>query len=152
MADKPDARTVELVAGVDITKLPLGPQEGFVISRIQGRSRVSEIANLVGGMAPDELEQTLRKLSELGAVRLLDASGRPLSDRAPQPQIITPLPGPPPARRRRHPLGLPPPGRPARAVGAGPPKERRLGGPRPALGGGGPPLGSDRRGRPSGRG
>lgn len=56
-----------LNAGVKLEKLPLTPQEGFVLSRVTGLSPVSRIIAETGLPAGD-VEAALEKLAKLGAV------------------------------------------------------------------------------------
>jgi curved DNA-binding protein CbpA len=65
----------KLVLGLDIRRLPIGPAEGFVLSRVDGRATDSEIA-LVTGMSPAEVIIVLHRLAELGAVAY-EGSGDP---------------------------------------------------------------------------
>lgn len=83
------ARTLrlELVLHVRPETLPLGPQEYFVLSRIEGRATVAEIT-AASGLGAVVTEAILERLLALGAVRI-DAGGTP-----------TPAPGLPP--RKRH--------------------------------------------------
>jgi hypothetical protein len=48
-------RVPRLVAGADVTVLPLGPREGFVLSRIDGQASVTDISDLTGVDAVDVL-------------------------------------------------------------------------------------------------
>lgn len=78
---------LELVLHVRPETLPLGPQEYFVLSRIEGRATVAEIT-AASGLGAAVTEAALERLLALGAVRI-DAGGTP-----------TPAPGLPP--RKRH--------------------------------------------------
>ncbi len=92
-----DQRVPELNAGVDIRTLPLSALDGFVLSRIDGRTRVSEIVSLTGLSGPQVLE-ILRRLVELGAVRLELGGGA--SSAPPRPPAGTghmPVTGRPPS-------------------------------------------------------
>ncbi len=55
-----------LVSGCNVRALPLGPVEGFVLSRIDGRSSAAEIALMTG--LGDGVMAVLERLAELGAV------------------------------------------------------------------------------------
>lgn len=67
----------EVLANVDITKLPLTPEEGFVVSRLVGRRRVvSDIANETG-FSPGDVKRHLDSLVRKGAVAMV---GRPKTD------------------------------------------------------------------------
>jgi curved DNA-binding protein CbpA len=56
------------VHGLDVRRLPLGPVEGFVLSRVDGRTTDSEIA-LLTGMPQADVVIVLHRLAELGAVQ-----------------------------------------------------------------------------------
>ena len=56
-----------LVEGVDILKLAIGPEEAFVLSRIDGQSSLRDIVYATG-LAPDRVERAIARLVELGAV------------------------------------------------------------------------------------
>lgn len=60
-------RLPRLVDGLDLKALPIGPADAFVLSRVDGSSTAAEIAS-AAGMALSEVEQTLTRLTELGAV------------------------------------------------------------------------------------
>jgi tetratricopeptide (TPR) repeat protein len=55
------------VPGVDMKALPIGPEEAFVLSRVDGNTPESAIA-LATGLDPARVAVALSKLSELGAV------------------------------------------------------------------------------------
>lgn len=55
------------VENVDIRKLPIGPAEAFVLSRIDGRAGVHEIA-LTTGFSAEQVSTALDLLASLGAV------------------------------------------------------------------------------------
>lgn len=61
------ARVPRLIAGVDLTKLPLSPLEGFVLSRVDGSANVSVLADLTS-LDEDEVARILDRLIEVGAV------------------------------------------------------------------------------------
>lgn len=93
------ARVPRLVAGVDVTKLPLSPLEGFVLSRIDGMASVSLLADLTH-LDAEQVGAIVERLIELGAVEwaresvsLPRATGRPAT-----PTSIAPSPAPEPAR------------------------------------------------------
>jgi len=62
-----DATKPRLVEGVNILKLAIGPEEAFVLSRVDGQSSVQDIINATG-LGPDKVQQALARLFELGAV------------------------------------------------------------------------------------
>jgi curved DNA-binding protein CbpA/Flp pilus assembly protein TadD len=61
-------RVPELVAGVDVRTLPLSALEGFVLSRIDGKSSSGDIVALTG-LGLEQVIAILDKLVTLGAVR-----------------------------------------------------------------------------------
>jgi tetratricopeptide (TPR) repeat protein len=63
-------RIARLVDGVDIRTLPIGPEEAFVISRVDGASRDTDIAHGTGLPEP-RVRAVLDRLRELGAVCFL---------------------------------------------------------------------------------
>lgn len=65
--------------------LPIGPEEAFVLSRVDGRTNESEIA-AVTGLDADRVGTVLAKLAELGAVNF-DGPLPPPEDRRPSPSI-----------------------------------------------------------------
>jgi tetratricopeptide (TPR) repeat protein len=64
-----DPRVPQLVGGVDIRTLPLTALDGFVLSRIDGRTRVGEIVAMTG-LPGEQVLDILNRLTELGAVRM----------------------------------------------------------------------------------
>jgi tetratricopeptide (TPR) repeat protein len=65
---------LEVVPHARIETLPLGPQEYFVLSRVEGRATVAEIIGASGlGAAPTE--QILERLITLGALRVDEGQG-----------------------------------------------------------------------------
>jgi tetratricopeptide (TPR) repeat protein len=67
----PQLRIPELVPKVDVRTLPLTAIDGFVLSRVDGRCTVSDIASLTN-VALDTVLVILDKLHDLGAVRFAD--------------------------------------------------------------------------------
>src|SRR5437762_2368234 len=61
----------KLREGIDITKLRLSLEEGFVASRIDGRTTIADIAHLVGKPRP-ETEKILDRLAKAGII-LIDS-------------------------------------------------------------------------------
>ncbi|MFC1641750.1 DnaJ domain-containing protein [Myxococcota bacterium] len=62
------ARTPEVIPGLDVRQLPIGPEEAFVLSRIDGRSCEEEII-LATGLPPERVRSAFDRLERLGAVR-----------------------------------------------------------------------------------
>jgi tetratricopeptide (TPR) repeat protein len=69
-----DQRVPELIAGVDVRSLPLSALDGFVFSRIDGRTRVGEIVAMTG-LPGEQVLGILDRLVELGAVRMPQPPG-----------------------------------------------------------------------------
>ncbi|MGZ6085177.1 MAG: DnaJ domain-containing protein [Polyangiales bacterium] len=86
-----DRRSVpKLAPGIDLTTLPLGAREGFILSRVDGRLTLMELAN-VTAFPVDELERMFTRLVELRAAYFGDTPPTP------PPQPTPPLPPPEPA-------------------------------------------------------
>jgi len=62
--------------GVDLRAVSLSPEEGFVFSRIDGRTKVPEIAALTG-RTPTQAEQILTRLAKLGLIAFGDIVAEP---------------------------------------------------------------------------
>ena len=67
MVTIPHSRLPRLVEGIDLRQLPIGPAEAFVLSRVDGTTSESEIAD-EAGIAPAALAATLEALARLGAI------------------------------------------------------------------------------------
>lgn len=80
------------VQAVDIRKLPLGPEEAFVFSRVEQSTSLGDIA-LTTGLAPQSVSKALHRLAALGAVTLRDESGTLIV-----PRKLTPAKPPQPAK------------------------------------------------------
>lgn len=75
LADKSaDSLVFELVAGVDITKLPLNAEEGFVLSRMMSRRVSIPDLNRETGMSPATLKAHLESMMKKGAVTIIAAA------------------------------------------------------------------------------
>lgn len=70
--ETPKPRPIE---GVDVRRLPIGPEEAYVHSRVDGLSSTDEIA-LASGLDLDRVKRCLRRLSELGAI-VIEDGGQP---------------------------------------------------------------------------
>jgi curved DNA-binding protein CbpA len=68
----PHIRLPHLVEGIDLRALPIGPAEAFVLSRVDGRTSVLEIAE-AAGLEPATVAATLSELARLGAIRFDDS-------------------------------------------------------------------------------
>ena len=84
----------EVVPNVDMRTLPIGPEEAFVLSRVDGASSEDEIV-LATGLDRARVRHALERLATLGAIRFLTPPARPANPspsprRVSQPVIITP--------------------------------------------------------------
>lgn len=77
------------VLGLDVRRLPLGPVEAFVLSRVDGRTTDSDIALQVG-ISASEVVLVLHRLAELGAIAY-DGSGN-APRQAEQSRTTNPIP------------------------------------------------------------
>ncbi|MBN2193941.1 MAG: DnaJ domain-containing protein [Polyangiaceae bacterium] len=75
-ATKANDRTPQLVVGVDLRRLPIGPREAFVLSRVDGSSTVSDIL-LATGLPEAEVDLALTQLSDLGVVSFATSPTEP---------------------------------------------------------------------------
>jgi curved DNA-binding protein CbpA len=78
------ARMPRPVEGVDPRRLPIGPEEAFVLSRVDGRSSEAEIAAATG-LDAAHVRATLTRLVELGAVQFggpVQPAPRPVPERS----------------------------------------------------------------------
>ena len=69
--------------------LPLGPQEYFVLSRVEGRPTVAEVIAACG-LPATQTEQALARLLELGALRRVDEPAASLAAASPAPGAASP--------------------------------------------------------------
>jgi hypothetical protein len=67
MSDDDDDWTPKVADDVDLTKLPLSGEEGFLLSRIDGSTSVKALTHLTG-LPEDRVTQIVGKLAEAGAV------------------------------------------------------------------------------------
>lgn len=84
-----DQRVPELIGGVDIRALPLSALDGFVLSRIDGRSSCAEIVSMTG-LGSEQVLAILDRLAELGAIRMPAAPGSSLPPRSGPPRTPPP--------------------------------------------------------------
>ncbi|MFC1464384.1 MAG: DnaJ domain-containing protein [Candidatus Brachytrichaceae bacterium NZ_4S206] len=94
-----------MIEGVDLTKLPLSPLEGFVVSRIDGQASVAVLGDLTN-LDEDQVTGIVARLMELGvaewareSVSLPRATGRS-STRTPTTVVVPESIRPPPAAAR----------------------------------------------------
>ncbi len=80
------ARVPRLVAGVNVRELPIGPEEAFVLSRVDGLSSETEIAAAMN-LGPEAVSRALTRLASLAAVTF-DAEGQAAN--GPRPSRPTP--------------------------------------------------------------
>nr|HMR06809.1 hypothetical protein [Polyangiaceae bacterium] len=65
--DVKQVRVPQRVAGVRIAELPLSPEDAFIWSQLDGRTRPTEVSELTG-MDESAVRATLTRLEQLGAV------------------------------------------------------------------------------------
>lgn len=106
------ARVPRLVAGVDLTELPLSPLEGFVLSRIDGAADLATLGDLTN-LGELDVTKVVKKLIELGAVEwaresvsLPRATGRPPTRTPSGPVNVPPSLRTPAHRRTRGPVRI----------------------------------------------
>ncbi len=83
-ASKPEA-----VPNVDMRTLPIGPEEAFVLSRVDGASSEEEII-LATGLDRERVRHALERLASLGAIRFL-AAPRPANLSPPPSRVSQPV-------------------------------------------------------------
>ncbi len=64
----PDVRIPSLAPGTNIRSLPIGPEEAFVLSRVDGHTNVLELSAATG-VSDEHLAQLLERLEQLGAIQ-----------------------------------------------------------------------------------
>ena len=72
MTSETSSRLPRLLPGTDLRGLPISPAEAFVVSRIDGATSISEIAEETG-KSPEEVFKLFERLVVLGAVALDEA-------------------------------------------------------------------------------
>jgi hypothetical protein len=70
MANQGTERSYRLVVGADIRTLPIGPEEAFVLSCIDGVNSEEDLASATG-MTSEAIARTLHRLAELGAIEFV---------------------------------------------------------------------------------
>ncbi len=63
--------------GLDVRRLPLSPEEAFVLSRVDGSSTPSDIAASTG-LSDERVQQCLTRLSSLGAISFPGSPSQPV--------------------------------------------------------------------------
>ncbi len=86
MNTAPDAIKPRLVEGVDILKLAIGPEEAFVLSRVDGRSSQRDIV-FATGLPQERVQHALVRLEELGAII---SRGSPAGNQSTMPHSAQP--------------------------------------------------------------
>jgi curved DNA-binding protein CbpA len=76
------------VSGIDVRKLPIGPTEAFVLSRLDGHSDVHEIS-LTTGLTSEQVTTALQLLVKLGAVRWPAAPSAPPQSQKPLTEAVS---------------------------------------------------------------
>jgi tetratricopeptide (TPR) repeat protein len=66
--------------GIDLTKLKLSVEEGYIASRIDGHLSIGDIANIIGKPKP-ETEMILQKLARAGIIQFGDVEARSVPPR-----------------------------------------------------------------------
>jgi curved DNA-binding protein CbpA len=82
-AGRNDARIPRLAADVDPARLDFSPAEGFLLSRIDGRTSQA-VLRVLGGLAPDEVDRCLERWSRDGVV-VFEAGRTPAPPRTAAP-------------------------------------------------------------------
>src|SRR5262245_7066396 len=67
MQTRDEPRTPRRIDGVDERTLPIGPEEAYVLSRVDGVATEREIAEATG-LGASALSQTLERLAGLGVI------------------------------------------------------------------------------------
>jgi curved DNA-binding protein CbpA len=92
----PQLRIPELVPEVDVRNLPLTAVDGYVFSRVDNHSSVTEIAS-VTGLGFEAVQVILEKLRALGAIRYQDEAPPrrpdPVFDTKTHPKLVAPPTG-----------------------------------------------------------
>ncbi|MCI0570086.1 MAG: hypothetical protein L0Y66_04980 [Myxococcaceae bacterium] len=78
---------------VDVRELPMGPEEGYVLSRLDGHTPLEELGHLTG-LPEERLRAIMRRLVELGAIQPPPSSSPATS---PSPTSSSPPTSPPPS-------------------------------------------------------
>lgn len=114
-------RVPRLMAGVDLTKLPLSPLEGFVLSRIDGVAPLAVLADLTN-LDEEQVGRIVERLIELGAaewvresVSLPRATGRAATGTPTKPFSVPESLRAPPAAKLNVPRPIRPSTRPPEA-------------------------------------
>jgi curved DNA-binding protein CbpA len=84
---------MRVAAGCDPSSLSLSPAEGFLLSRIDGRTSLG-VLRQIGALAPVEIDRCLERWLKTGVIELV----RPGAAEAARP---APAPAPPPAEAKR---------------------------------------------------
>ena len=71
----------KVAPGCDPTRLPLSPAEGYLLSRVDGRTPWSVLRE-IGGLSPSEVDRCLRSWLQDGLLEVGDGSGKAANGRA----------------------------------------------------------------------
>jgi tetratricopeptide (TPR) repeat protein len=96
------ARKPEVVPDVDLRKLPIGPEEAFVLSRIDGRTLEAGIIHATG-LDGERVRRALDRLAHLGAIRFQSSPPQPVTPSPTPPRVSQPVISTPIVRRARSP-------------------------------------------------
>ncbi|WP_224248860.1 GspE/PulE/PilB domain-containing protein [Hyalangium gracile] len=88
------ARIPRIIGGLDIAEKPLNPFEAYILSFVDGRTSISDIARITS-LSGVELHAIFESLAERGITQL--ASPAPAPTRSPPPPAPARSPSPPPA-------------------------------------------------------
>ncbi len=79
-----------LRAGIDYRTLPLDPTDGFVLTRVDGKTTIREISQTTG-IAEFSVTSSVDKLKGLGVLEIVDANAPPAPAPAPSPGMAEAL-------------------------------------------------------------
>jgi len=82
------ARVPRLASGCDPAQLPLSPAEGYLLSRVDGRTPWAVLRE-IGGLEPSEVESCLRRWFEQGFLELVE-EGKPPAAAAGSEALLDP--------------------------------------------------------------
>jgi tetratricopeptide (TPR) repeat protein len=90
----------EVVSNVDMRTLPIGPEEAYVLSRVDGTSSEAEII-LATGLDGERVRHALERLEHLGAIRFSPTPPRPANSSPAPERVSQPVASTPTVRRLR---------------------------------------------------
>jgi curved DNA-binding protein CbpA len=86
------SRVPKPAGGIDVRKLPLDPVDGFVLSRVDGRTSIRELS-AVTGIPEDGVTKSIAKLHSLGAI-VIEGLLPPPAPAPSRPPSVAPAPPP----------------------------------------------------------